>query len=567
MPAKLPPVRKSDLEPAPLPPLPFPLRDYQVAARDHALAWLADPGGPPAKLYTAPCGSGKGVIEYDILRETARLDSVLTTPRLEIVAGLLSHAGHDCDGWSDDRLAAVAARHRMYTPIRLQNVLAAGLLPYRPKLWIIDEAHHHSCMSYVRNAAYLGPYTRWLGLSACGYRGTPQSTREFLKLWGDEVNEILDIRDAAERGVVSIPRCTVWPLVDDDFIEVENGEFRVEESERAAGGVAELLARRITRAGWVSGVGRRGAYWDRPTMIAVPTRNAAYELAEALNGHYVPATAVTAETPRAERWAAFRRCEARQEAVVQIDVVSEGVDLPALARIIDLKPTMSPVRWWQQVGREMRPKAGGCEYVACNRNLERFCYLFDGLLPPAAARATEEAFAAAKDKADEGDEEESIDPDAPASLDPDRKRTSRVAARAVGVADIGRFSPARIPFLDGTWGFAYCLVRVVDNVREEYAVIGHPRFSELMYAARRSGRRPDGSVNWGRWHRTDEFPSDFRGFQSAKAKGLSPAQRNRWRQWAAGVGLDPAADVTARACEVLFVLKHCGGPPKSWRER
>src|SRR5262249_39773823 len=133
-----------------------------------------------------------------------------------------------------------------------------------------------------------------------------------------------------------------------------------------------------------------GQRWDRPTMLALPSVETAAGCLHALAAAGLPAALVTGETSQAARQEAFTATVAREQVLIQIGVVSEGVDL-LLRRLVDPLPTLSPVRWVQLLGRITRPVPPGeaaPEYWGCCRNLERHAYLLEGLVPlPALAQA------------------------------------------------------------------------------------------------------------------------------------------------------------------------------------
>jgi superfamily II DNA or RNA helicase len=520
-------------------------RDYQERFIGDVFKSLDDtPEGSPALLYAAPTGTGKSVMELTLLSYLP--DSVLVTPRLEIVADMLKKGGIATDGWGDDKLAAVALQHRITTPIRLRNMLARGDLPWRPDAVIWDEAHHRSADSYQDIRAYLGGGVAEIGLTASPFRGTPKGTEEFLAAW-NSLTWVLTYPDAAAQGYIAVPRCCVWALCDDDELEVVNGEITVRSAE-------ELIRPRLDEVvdrcrGYARGVATglsapesTGPYgWDRPTIFSVPGTDIARELAARLEAAGLPARAVTQDTPRADRLRIFQACERGNVAIVQIDVVSEGVDLK-LRRLIDLRPTLSPVKWLQQVGRITRPvqfrdpATGGTrytepapEYICTNRNLERHCYLYDGLIPAAAVAAAQQAFSV-----------------------PSR----RAGMRAVGTENLGRFQAAELPLADGTTGIMYQLTAVEGFTKREYAVLLHPCSPQPLYAARENAR--DGErVAYGKWQAVEKLP-DMRGFSSAPAKALSDKQRDWWARAAKARGLDPAGDVNRRNFAALPILTDLG---------
>src|SRR5579884_2986431 len=222
-----------------------------------------------------------------------------------------------------------------------------------------------------------------IGWTASPYRGTPRGTAEFLEFWG-QPTWIITLAEAANRGVVSFPSFRICPLVDDDRVSVSSsGEFVVSSASAAVRSRLDAvvdLCRPLFE----------GQHWDRPTMLALPSVETVADALRAFEAAGLPAALVTGDTPQAARQQAFAAAVARERVLLQIGVVSEGVDLP-LRRLIDLLPTLSPVRWVQLLGRITRPVTVGeaaPEYWGCCRNLERHAYVLDGLVPlPALAQA------------------------------------------------------------------------------------------------------------------------------------------------------------------------------------
>jgi superfamily II DNA or RNA helicase len=524
----------------PIPPLPYELRDYQNACVGDVMKTL-DEGKPGSWLYAAPTGSGKSAMILTL--HSFLPDNLTITPRLEIVAGFLRALGEPVDEWSTERLATEALNYRITTPIRARNMLAAGTLPFRPTSVIWDEAHHRAADSYGDIRAYLGGGIAEIGFTASPFRGTAAGTEEFLDSW-DALTWVLDYPTAVARGVIAMPACEIWPLVDDDEIEVVNGEFTVRGAADAVatafGDVAERCAgfRRLRHLPPnAAGENVYASAWDRPTIFSVSTTAGAISLADILTGNNLPAVAITQDTPREERARTFAACERAELAIVQIDVVSEGVDLK-LRRLIDLRPTLSPVKWLQQVGRITRPTKPGelvPQYICCNRNLERHAYLYNGMIPPNVVAVAQQAFV---------------------------RPSRRAGARAVGVENLGRFAATELPLADGSTGVMYNLTAVEGFVKKEYAVLLHPCSSEPLYAARENVRGAEGNVTYGRWKAIDRLP-DVRGFQSATAKAVSEKQAAWWQRSAGAFGLDPKAAVTRRNFSALPILVDLGARLKA----
>lgn len=499
------------------------LRNYQVNAKDTAIQLITE---QPSTwhLFSSPTGTGKSLIELKLLEEIPQ--SILVTPRLEIIAGMMDKLKHDVDGISDTELINLSKQYGIITPVRLRNILAKGELDFYPSVCIVDEAHHDLADTYQDINMYLNGVPK-VGFTATPYRGTPRATQKFHQQWHDTINVCITLAEAIERGYCSLPSTKVWPLIDDDLINVMNGEFKVASTEYE---VCDKISAIVTRCNMF--FDRRQKLWDRPTMFSVPTTRSAIELTNALLNAGLPAMRVTQDTPRSMRALAFERTVKCETALVQIDVVSEGVDLP-IRRLIDLKPTMSPVRWVQQIGRIMRPITDGedaPEYICCCRNLERHCYLMEGMFPTSTILEAQTTFSAP---------------------------SVRSGVRAVGLEGLGRFTITPVSLLDGTTVFTYNLVHVDGFKRTEYFVVVHPNYPDPVYGVKESTKDSNNEIKWGRWRLVESLP-DLKGCQTAKAWDLTERQSAKWTKECQQSGLNPHKKITAREFQILPFLQNCG---------
>ncbi len=490
--------------------------DYQSKGADHAARFLLSARPGDRLLMAAPTGTGKSVIE--LLTQQHAPGAWIVTPRVEIIAGLLAKLGHNPDSLSEAAMLALGETCAITTPIRLRNRLLAGEREAPPYL-ILDEGHHAAATTYKQLDALTGRCPV-VGFTATPFRGTPRGTAAFREEWGDPV-WILTMPEAITRGVLAFPACRIEPLIDDDLIEVQNGEFVASALTSATGSrlhdAAELVA------GWMSEKG-----YNRPTMVSLPTVEATRQFAAVLSSRAMRNVVVTGDTPRAERLAAFADCVDRKAILLQVAVVSEGVDLP-IRRLLDMAPSISPVRWLQQLGRITRPVGPGeapPEYVCCNRNLLRHAYLLEGCLPPAAYREATEAF------------------NGPGKA---------ASARVVGLEALGRLKPIALPLKDGLEGVCYSVSRVDGSRVTQYAVLAHPLREEALWASRVNIRRDDNTTAYSRWQRC-EAPEGLAGYASVPPGPLSDKQRAWWKMDAGRYGLDPAAEVTRKNFAALPVL-------------
>ncbi len=485
------------------------LRDYQQLAVDHAVCALLDGRNT---CYAAPTGSGKSYIELAV--QSRFPGAWIITPKMEIIAGLLNKTGVSVPD-ADRALIDLALLHRITTPTRLRNMLLAGEIP-APDQLIIDEGHHDVAETYQQiHALCCCPAILY---TASPYRGTPKGTAVFRECWGEPV-WILTYAEAADRGVVSVPSIKITPLVDDDFLEISGGEFTINQLTSATHDKIHSLVD-LARDYYTD-------HWNKPTMWSCPTRDVAYSLANELNKAGLPSVSVTGDSDYEHRKTAFAQCLAKTHSMLQIYVISEGIDLP-IERLIDISPTLSPVKWIQQFGRIMRPGLQS-EYICTNRNFLRHHYLLEGCLPITATKDAIDAFGGLG---------------------------GRLAVRAMGLEPLGRLNPVTLPLMNGLFATCYSIFALRDSVCTEYFIIIEPHKEEVFWACRRNETAGDTRV-YGTWRRCEQ-PDELKGFKSLATRKLSDKQLAWWKRSAARVGLNPAADISRKEFPALPVLLDTG---------
>lgn len=515
-----------------LPKLSFKHRPYQ---REGIRLGIDLTQSMPDKLHlmSAPTGTGKSLVILELLRSIP--NSIVVTPRVEIIADMLEKCRIYPDNLQD--VVTWGSDYGLFTPIRLRNLLAAGKLPWQPSVVIWDEVHHLLANSWQDIIMYANSITG-IGLTATPWRGTPKETKTFREMWAT-YNPLLTLKDAVDSGFCAFPSVQLWPLLDDDLIDVTNGELSHSQTSKRATDNIQQIIQNIQSERWYSHSRRT---WDRSTMFAVPSTDCVHTLVAELNKQSMRAVGVTQASTRTERKRAFDLVKGEEAALVQIDVVSEGVDLP-IRRLIDLKPTLSPVKWLQQVGRIMRPVAEGeeqPEYICTCRNLERHCYLMEGLFPRDTIVEAQEMF---------NDEAKGIP-----------GYSKRSGSRAIGLEGLGKFVTTPIHALSGLTYFAYNLVHVDGFTRKEYFILLNPGEAETLKCERVSTAKPksDGEYytkyDWGKWRVVDTIP-DLKGCQSAKPRDLTPNQQQWWLSAAESYGLNPHREVNERSFQVLPLLK------------
>ena len=98
----------------------------------------------------------------------------------------------------------------------------------------------------------------------------------------------------------------------------------------------------------------------RQTIIYAVSIKHAENLAAVFNNAAIPAAVILGNTPPEIRHELMRQfSDARLKILVNVEVTTEGVDLPDAACVVLARPTMSLALYLQMVGRGLRPKPDG----------------------------------------------------------------------------------------------------------------------------------------------------------------------------------------------------------------
>lgn len=478
-------------------------------------------------LLASPTGTGKtymGLALQHALRD-AGIPTCIVTPRVEIIADMLRKMG--LSPHSLDHAVSLGQTKLIYTPIRLRNLMLAGTeLPYKHAIY--DEAHHDEADTYKQLDALFDADMRYSGLTATPYRGTPKSTSKFRERWG-EPHWAITYPQAVEQGYLSMPKCETWGLVDDDVLELSStGEFVLS---TLCAEVSNTLEHALIRARESGMFGPRGKP-SRPTIIGVPSSSLFPQMEDESSCLGLALGYVDQSTTYEQRQRLFRRAINSEIALVHINVISEGVDMP-IRQYLDLAPVMSPVAFMQRFGRATRPTAPGEDsprYVCTNHNIVRHGYLFDGLLPPSVFIEAQKAF--------------------------NRPAERSVKARAFGIQSLGKIKPATVALCNGLKVSVYAITSMVGNQKHSYLAVLHPSYASPLFFRRQD--QHGGAVEYGKWAVESNPPDDFTGFKSLPSGTLSEKQINWWNRSAKSVGLDPSQELTPKVFQLLPALKDVG---------
>ena len=321
------------------------LRPYQTQLVADMRAGLR---GAPAILVVLPTGGGKTVIASFVAESSAgrgrrslflvhrqRLvtQTSLTFDQFGIRHGLISRGHSMTDDPVQIGMVQTVAR-------RLNRVIP-------PDLIFVDEAHHTTAGSW-RKVIDAFPDAARVGLTA-----TPE------RLDGKGLNDCYSaivegppMRELIQGGFLAPYEYLAPPqVVDLSAVHTRAGDFATDE-------LAVAMDKAVITGDAAAHYGR---YLNgRPAIAFCCTVAHAEHVASAFRAQGWRAASVDGRMPEADREERLNGlANGTLNVLTSCELISEGVDVPAVAGAILLRPTKSLTMFLQQVGRALRPKPDG----------------------------------------------------------------------------------------------------------------------------------------------------------------------------------------------------------------
>lgn len=283
--------------------------------------------------------SARGVRCWFLMHRVELLrQSIITFSAVGVEFGIIS------TGFSEDpsrlvQLCSVGSIKR-----RLDRIAAPGLIIY-------DESHHVAAKSWADiHAAY--PKAFHIGLTATPERLDGKGLGTFFS----EMIKGPEIRWLIENGFLSDYRLVIPPGgVDATGVHKTMGDFN--KAELAIAADQPTIVGNAVREYKKYASGKRAI--ARHVNIDLSQRLAAEFVASG-----VPALHVDGKTPRVQRQAAMDSFIRGETLVLtNVDLFSEGVDVPSVECVLDLRPTQSLTLCMQFWGRSLRPFPGKAKAI------------------------------------------------------------------------------------------------------------------------------------------------------------------------------------------------------------
>src|SRR5699024_1835931 len=399
------------------------LHDYQREASGQVLEMLSDAPGKNKGVLQLPTGAGKTRVAVEsLIKHVRSLDTDRTVlvwiaqsdelceqaveawssawPALGIPGERLV-LGRLWDGRSiveeDTRLHVVVATIQTLARIASANKNSPTAAKYgwlrNPEVVIIDEAHGATAQSYTAVLKWFGRSTGQqgkplLGLTATPFRGTnEQETEALVNRFGGnllEPSSFFTAKNAHEYlqsvGVLAQVRqeelqgSVLRQRHDSTGAPAGSGGTRTmleDHIDLDSLGLDEARNQRILR----HIKGNRDAF-AHAIVFAASVKHA-QALAAVLDAQGIPSAAIWGGTSMSHRGRLIKQFrDGDLQVLTNFDVLSQGFDAPKVDSIYLCRPTFSPNRYIQMIGRGLRgPRNGGSEEVLIvniKDNLENF---------------------------------------------------------------------------------------------------------------------------------------------------------------------------------------------------
>lgn len=308
------------------------LRDYQTDAIERAAAGIDD-----RPILVAPAGSGKTVMGVRVAqRAGGRV--VWVAHRIELLeqaARAVTEAGGDAAIVAPGFAARPSAQFQVCS---VQTLARRGTPPC--DLLVIDECHHTAAKSYHR---LIGPW-RMLGLTATPFRLDGAGLDPPFK----SIVESATPLDLCRRGILVEPQVYAYNDPDLRGVHSRMGDW-------VSGELGEAMSKQKLVANIVS-TWQKYAAGRRTVCFAVNIRHSRFIVERFLEAG-IPAEHLDADSE--DRAAVYRRlADGTTQVVSNVNLWTEGTDLPALEVAILARPTKSLALHIQQIGRVMRSCLG-----------------------------------------------------------------------------------------------------------------------------------------------------------------------------------------------------------------
>jgi superfamily II DNA or RNA helicase len=344
--------------PDPLPVAPRQLREYQAEAVQAVVDYWSQDRERYTPVVVLPTGTGKSTVIASLAAYAADmgLRVLLLAHRRELLDQMVASVHAVAPGRLETGVVQ-GDRDNPHAPVVAASFQTMAASPSRMRslghrdVILVDEMHHSTAPSYLEVLAGLGvtgdgPRPTW----ACGFTATASRADGGLgQVWDSVVYE-RSLAWAIQSGYLVRPRglTVVLPDLDLSSVTVRAGDY-------AAGELETVMASSVDTT--VAAMHTHAA--GRTSIVFAAGVDHAQALAAALTASGVPAAAVTGDMSTEDREVVYQDYRSgRLQAMVTVQVLTEGADFPMCDTVVMARPTRSQTLYSQMVGRAVRLHEG-----------------------------------------------------------------------------------------------------------------------------------------------------------------------------------------------------------------
>jgi ATP-dependent helicase IRC3 len=334
------------------------LRPYQRQTIDAVKAdWQ---NGYTDVMTTVATGGGKTIVFLQLLDEVLRDGNraIILSHRSELVTQPYDRLGQFWPARQSRAGIVMADRNETWAQLvigtvqtlqsekRLAQVLRSGPIDYL----VIDEAHHAVAGGYGQVLAALkdcNPQLRHLGVTATPLRADEKGLREIYQ----KESAHFGIKELVKQGYLAPPR----------WLAIQTGISLADIRTQGSGADRDFSAKQLANVYETSNcfdlvVESHKKYADgRQSVAFTVSVDGAYQLADAFKAAGIAAAAADGTTPMQERrWLLNDFRAGKFQVLCNVALWTEGLDLPEISCVHQVRPTQSDGLYTQMIGRGLR---------------------------------------------------------------------------------------------------------------------------------------------------------------------------------------------------------------------
>lgn len=345
-----------DRAPLRLMPSPVVLRPYQARALAQLLACRDQ--GLKRVLVVMPTGTGKTTLFSSLIgshHQGPEHKSLVLAHRRELLDQAYRRIGLQ-NNHLDVAIEGAGKSLRGDADVVVGSVQSLGrptstrLGEFNPGLVIIDEAHHAAASTYQKAMERFGCYeedTFTVGVTATPHRMDNRQLHGTDEAIFQDIAFTYSLREAIKDGwLADVRGYRVATGIDLSRVRVQHGDYNARQLQQAVNTEERNDAAYMHWADVAK---------DRRTIVFCSGIEHAKDVADLFTARGVSCESVNGGMPNQQRDAIMARFASGQTQVLtNVDIATEGFDLPEVSCVLMLRPTQSWALYTQMIGRGLR---------------------------------------------------------------------------------------------------------------------------------------------------------------------------------------------------------------------